>query len=64
MSLLTELGIFLLGGFLQRYRAYGAKRKAAPVSRSGLVVIRHFILLHHDAKELFNASPFYKVNST
>ena len=45
MSLLTELGIFLLGGFLQRYRAYGAKRKAAPVFRSGFVVARHFLLL-------------------
>jgi hypothetical protein len=30
MPLLTELGIFLRGGFLQRYRAYGAKRKSRP----------------------------------
>src|SRR5664280_1657068 len=30
MPLLTELGIFLLGGFLQRYRAYGAKKKSRP----------------------------------
>jgi len=34
MPLLTELGIFLLGGFLQRYRAYGAKTKLTPERRS------------------------------
>jgi len=34
MPLLTELGIFLLGGFLQRYRADGAKTKLTPERRS------------------------------
>jgi hypothetical protein len=58
------LGFFCGAGFYKDTAPTVLKGKAAPVSRSDLVVIRHFILLHHDAKELFNASPFYKVNST
>jgi hypothetical protein len=56
MPRLMELGIFLLGGFLQqRYRAYGAKRKSRPGFPQRLwYYSRQFVLLHHGAEESCN----------